>query len=62
MGYNDWLVTPRYVLGSDSFCVGAETRAEAVELAKARIAAEGWHSPMGWELYCRVPGFDDDND
>lgn len=54
---NTYLVTPKYVLGSDSFYVTAESHVKAIELAKARIKRENWYSPHGWEILLEVADF-----
>lgn len=56
-----FLITPKYVLGSDSFYVQAANHDEAVAKAKERIKREDWHSPNGWDVLEDVGSFEDDN-
>lgn len=56
-GKNEYLITPKYVLGADSFSVRAESHAEAVEIAQETIAKEDWSSEHGWECYLLVTEF-----
>lgn len=51
--YN-YLVTPRWVLGSDSFYVQANNDLDAIIAAKARITREGWECCNGWEILKEV--------
>ena len=51
MGKTRWIVTPAYVLGSDTFNVYEETYEEAVAAAKAKITEENWDSPNGWDIF-----------
>lgn len=53
-----YLITPRYVLGSDSFYVTASSLAIAIAEAKARIRDEDWHSPNGWDVLEEVATFE----
>jgi hypothetical protein len=55
---NEWLVTPRRVLGSDSFTVFAPSYHEAVRAAKRRIHREDWSCADGWEIYRKYENFD----
>lgn len=57
---NTYLITPKYVLGSDSFYVKAKSSDEAVTIAKNTIAKEGWHSPHGWEVLQEITTFEDE--
>jgi hypothetical protein len=56
---NTYLITPKFVLGSDSFYVKAASHAEAIEIAKNTIAKEDWHSPHGWDVLIEVTSFED---
>jgi hypothetical protein len=58
---NTYLITPKYVLGSDSFYVKAPSHAVAIEKAKEHIKREDWHSPNGWDVLMQVTTFEDDN-
>lgn len=58
---NSYLITPKYVLGSDSFRVAAENTDQAIELAKRRIKREDWHSPHGWDVLLEVTTFEEDD-
>lgn len=47
---NTYLVTPKRVLGSDSFTVRADSYSEAIEKAAERIKAEDWYAEE-WEVW-----------
>ena len=56
-----YLITPKSVLGCDSFWVQADNLKEAMDKALRKIRNEEWHSPNGWEC-CRLLGeFTDNN-
>lgn len=44
-----YLVTPKFVLGSDSFYIEAPDLTKAVEIARAKIISEEWSGD--WEIY-----------
>jgi hypothetical protein len=52
-----YLITPSYVLGSDSFFVQAATRDEAMALAKAYIAKEDWYADE-WKIFEKLGSFE----
>jgi len=56
---NSYLVTPRFVLGADSFHVQANCTEEAIAAARERIKREDWSSPDGWDLLLEVTTFED---
>lgn len=47
----DYLVTPQYTLGGDSFRIRAANVTEAETRALAKIKKEDWHNPDGWQVY-----------
>lgn len=55
---NTYLITPKYVLGSDSFYVMAESHDVAIKKAKARIAKEDWYSLYGWDVLLEITTFE----
>lgn len=60
---NEYLITPRYTLGSDCFTVFAYDEAGARAAAKERIKREDWHDPNGWMVYQLLGSpLDDDNE
>lgn len=58
--YKSYLISPKYVLGSDSFRVAATSHLEAIKIAKKRIKNEDWHSPHGWEVMLEITTFEED--
>lgn len=57
---NTYLITPKYVLGSDSFRVSAQSHAEAIEMAKFIIKREDYHSTNGWDILLEVTTFEEE--
>jgi hypothetical protein len=53
----DYLVTPQYVLGSDSFSLRAKNDEEAKQLAIQRMQNEGWGGGT-WEIYRKITTFE----
>lgn len=59
---HSYLITPKFMLGADSFWVQAEDQAGAIEKAKARIKKEEWYSPHGWDVLQELADFADEEE
>lgn len=54
-----YMITPKGVLGSDTFYVAAPNLTVAIQLARTRIRKEGWSNNLGWEVYMELCTFDE---